>query len=88
MLGKPVLVLREATERPEAVEAGTVRVVGFEEARIVAETERLLQDTACYESMSRAINPYGDGHASDRIVPVVLSALREQRPDPGPVEVP
>lgn len=87
-LGKPVLVLREATERPEAVEAGTVRVVGFDEERIVAETERLLQDTAHYESMSRAINPYGDGQASGRIVSVVLSALREERPDPGSVEAP
>lgn len=87
-LGKPVLVLREATERPEAVEAGTVRVVGFDEERIVAETERLLQDTAHYESMSRAINPYGDGQASGRIVSVVLSALRQERPDPGSVEAP
>ncbi len=87
-LGKPVLVLRERTERPEAVEAGTVRIVGFEEARIVGETERLLQDAAHYESMSRAINPYGDGHASERIVPVVLSALREEHPDPEPAEAP
>ena len=85
-LGKPVLVLREATERPEAVEAGTVRVVGFDQKRIVEETERLLSDNAHYESMSRAINPYGDGHASERIVPVVLSALRGARPEPGPRE--
>lgn len=74
-LGKPVLVLRERTERPEAVEAGTVRIVGFDEARIVSETDRLLTDTAFYDSMSRAINPYGDGRASERIVPIVLSAL-------------
>jgi UDP-N-acetylglucosamine 2-epimerase (non-hydrolysing) len=77
-LGKPVLLLRERTERPEALEAGTVRLIGFEEARIVAETQRLLQDAAYYESMSHAINPYGDGHASERIVPVLLSALREE----------
>jgi UDP-N-acetylglucosamine 2-epimerase (non-hydrolysing) len=74
-LGKPVLVLRERTERPEAVEAGTVRIVGFDEDRIVAETDRLLGDAASYEAMSRAINPYGDGRASERIVPAVLAAL-------------
>jgi UDP-N-acetylglucosamine 2-epimerase (non-hydrolysing) len=70
-----VLVLRERTERPEAVEAGTVRIVGCDEARIVSETERLLTDAAFYESMSRAINPYGDGRASERIVPVILQSL-------------
>lgn len=74
-LGKPVLVLRERTERPEAVEAGTVRLVGFDRERIVSETNRLLSDTAFYDSMSRAINPYGDGRASERISPIVLSAL-------------
>jgi UDP-N-acetylglucosamine 2-epimerase (non-hydrolysing) len=74
-LGKPVLVLRERTERPEAVEAGTVRIVGHDEERIVGETDRLLEDSAFYDSMSRAINPYGDGRASERIVPVILQAL-------------
>ena len=87
-LGKPVLVLREATERPEAVEAGTVRVVGFAQTRIVEETDRLLRDRAHYDSMSRAINPYGDGHASERIVPVVLSALRQTKPGLEPAEAP
>lgn len=67
-LGKPVLVLRDVTERPEAVQAGTVKLVGTDRARIVAETERLLNDTAEYEQMARAVNPYGDGHASERIV--------------------
>jgi UDP-N-acetylglucosamine 2-epimerase (non-hydrolysing) len=67
-LGKPVLVMRETTERPEAVEAGTVRLVGTDTARIVAEAERLLDDEAAYAAMSRAHNPYGDGHASERIV--------------------
>ncbi|MCK6453706.1 MAG: UDP-N-acetylglucosamine 2-epimerase (non-hydrolyzing) [Alphaproteobacteria bacterium] len=67
-LGKPVLVMRETTERPEAVEAGTVRLVGTDVGRIVTEAERLLDDDAAYAAMSRAHNPYGDGHASERIV--------------------
>jgi UDP-N-acetylglucosamine 2-epimerase (non-hydrolysing) len=67
-LGKPVLVLREVTERPEGVEAGTVKVIGTDRRRIVAETAKLLEDPAEYERMSRVINPYGDGHASKRIV--------------------
>jgi UDP-N-acetylglucosamine 2-epimerase (non-hydrolysing) len=66
-LGKPVLVMRAKTERPEAVEAGTVKLVGTSAARIVRETERLLEDRAEYQRMSRAHNPYGDGHASERI---------------------
>jgi UDP-N-acetylglucosamine 2-epimerase (non-hydrolysing) len=71
-LGKPVLVLREVTERPEAVEAGTVKMVGTEPERIVMETERLLNDRAEYERMARAVNPYGDGRASERIVQFLL----------------
>jgi UDP-N-acetylglucosamine 2-epimerase (non-hydrolysing) len=67
-LGKPVLVMRAVTERPEAVEAGTVRLVGTDRARIVAEASRLLTDPAAHERMSRAVNPYGDGHASERII--------------------
>src|SRR4029450_10507015 len=67
-LGKPVLVMRDTTERPEAVTAGTVRLVGTDADRIVAEAERLLDDQAAYTVMSRAHNPYGDGHASERIV--------------------
>jgi UDP-N-acetylglucosamine 2-epimerase (non-hydrolysing) len=66
-LGKPVLVMREKTERPEAVEAGTVKLVGTDAARIVRETEFLLENRAEFERMSRAHNPYGDGHASERI---------------------
>jgi UDP-N-acetylglucosamine 2-epimerase len=71
-LGKPVLVLREVTERPEAVEAGTVKVVGTDRARIVAETVRLLDDRAEYARMAHAVNPYGDGHAAERIVEALL----------------
>jgi UDP-N-acetylglucosamine 2-epimerase (non-hydrolysing) len=67
-LGKPVLVLRDVTERPEAVEAGTVRIVGANTERIVSETLRLLNDREAYDSMARAVNPYGDGHAAPRIV--------------------
>jgi UDP-N-acetylglucosamine 2-epimerase (non-hydrolysing) len=66
-LGKPVLVMRDKTERPEAVEAGTVKLVGTSAARIVRETERLLEDREEYQRMARAHNPYGDGHASERI---------------------
>ena len=67
-LGKPVLVMRETTERPEGVEAGTARLVGTDPARIVAETERLLDDGEAYAAMSRAHNPFGDGKATRRIV--------------------
>ena len=67
-LGKPVLVMRDTTERPEGVEAGTVRLVGTDDARIVAEADRLLTDPTAYEEMQRAHNPYGDGEAAARIV--------------------
>ncbi|HZX80234.1 MAG TPA: UDP-N-acetylglucosamine 2-epimerase (non-hydrolyzing) [Lysobacter sp.] len=73
-LGKPVLVMRETTERPEAVEAGTVRLVGTDRARIVAEATRLLDDADAYAEMARAHNPYGDGQAARRIVEAILDA--------------
>ena len=66
-LGKPVLVMRDTTERPEAVEAGTVELVGTSYDRIVGGVERLLNDREAYLRMSRAVNPYGDGHACGRI---------------------
>lgn len=66
-LGKPVLVMRDTTERPEAVDAGTVRLVGTDRARIVEEATRLLDDPDAYQAMSRAHNPYGDGKAAARI---------------------
>ena len=66
-LGKPILVLREKTERPEAVQAGTVKLVGTDEAGIVREAVRLIEDREVYESMARVHNPYGDGKASARI---------------------
>lgn len=75
-LGKPVLVMRETTERPEAVEAGVVRLVGSDEERIVTETTRLLDDPAARQAMSEKTNPYGDGLASQRIVETVLNRIQ------------
>ena len=67
-LGKPVLVMRDTTERPEALDAGTVKLVGTDYDLIVSEVSRLLDDADAYDAMSRAVNPYGDGHACARIV--------------------
>jgi len=75
-LHKPILVLRDTTERPEGVDAGVARLVGTNSDRIVEETTRLLTDRAYYETMTRIPNPYGDGHAAPRIV----AALRERFP--------
>ena len=74
-LGKPVLVMRENTERPEAVEAGTVRLIGTNEDRIVKEVELLIHDTEHYAAMANAVNPYGDGHASRRVVSAIAELL-------------
>lgn len=74
-LGKPVLVLRDNTERPEAVQAGTVRLIGTEVERIVDEVSRLIDDSEAYEVMSRAINPYGDGRAGERSVAAIAELL-------------
>ena len=74
-LGKPVLVLRNTTERPEAVEAGTVRLIGTDKDVVYAETKRLLTDQAAYDAMSNAVHPYGDGKASQRIVQAILHAF-------------
>lgn len=74
-LGKPVLVMRETTERPEAIEAGTVRLVGTDRQRIVEEVTHLLRDNDAWQAMSRAHNPYGDGQACERI----LHALKNNR---------
>lgn len=71
-LGKPVLVMRDTTERPEAVEAGTVKLVGTDQATIVAEANRLLDDAAAFEAMATAHNPYGDGLAASRIAQILL----------------
>lgn len=70
-LGKPVLVMRENTERPEAVTAGTVKLIGTDEERIVEEVSSLLHNTAIYDSMANAVNPYGDGKAAERTVAAI-----------------
>jgi len=78
-LGKPVIVMRDKTERPEAVEAGTVRLAGPDEARIVSEIARLLDHSDTREEMARIHNPYGDGHASERIADATLRRFRSRR---------
>ena len=70
-LGKPVLVMRDTTERPEALSAGTVKLVGTDYDKIVNEVSALLDDAVAYEKMSHAVNPYGDGKACGRIVDVL-----------------
>lgn len=74
-LGKPVLVMRDTTERPEAVTAGTVRLVGADRSKIVGEAQSLLNDTDAYEKMAHAHNPYGDGMASKRIVDILAKGI-------------
>lgn len=74
--GKPVLVLRTETERPEAVEAGTVKVVGVDEDAIYTEAKTLLDNKDRYDEMAKAVNPYGDGHASERIVEALERTLK------------
>lgn len=77
-LGKPVLVLRDTTERPEGISAGTLKLVGTDEDIIYEETKRLLTDRKEYERMSKASNPYGDGHASERIVDAIVEYFNEK----------
>ena len=72
-LGKPVLVLRDTTERPEGIDAGTLKLVGTNEDNIYKEAKILLTDKKTYEKMSMASNPYGDGHASERIVDAIIN---------------
>jgi UDP-N-acetylglucosamine 2-epimerase (non-hydrolysing) len=82
-LGKPVLVMREETERPEGLIAGTLELVGHDREAIVAAARRLLRDENAYARMARAVNPYGDGHAAPRIVAWLLARLRSgSYPDP------
>jgi UDP-N-acetylglucosamine 2-epimerase (non-hydrolysing) len=70
-LGKPVLVMRENTERPEALEAGTVKLIGTDEERIVTEVTRLLHNAGHFAAMANAVNPYGDGKAAARTVAAI-----------------
>ena len=77
-LGKPVLVLRNETERPEAIDAGTVKIAGVDKENIFSMTEKLLNDKDAYDKMAKAVNPYGDGHASERIVKAIIDKFEEK----------
>lgn len=77
-LGKPVLVLRNETERPEAIDAGTVKIAGVDKENIFSMTEELLNDKDAYDKMAKAVNPYGDGHASERIVKAIIDKFEEK----------
>jgi UDP-N-acetylglucosamine 2-epimerase (non-hydrolysing) len=78
-LGKPVLVLRETTERPEAIEAGTAKLVGTNPQQILETASLLLGDVKAYQKMATAINPFGDGKASQRIAAIVKNYLTQTR---------
>jgi UDP-N-acetylglucosamine 2-epimerase (non-hydrolysing) len=73
-LGKPVLVMRDTTERPEALEAGTVKLVGINKELIIKEAQKLIDDKIEYNKMSKAHNPYGDGKACEKIVEFLINA--------------
>lgn len=89
-LGKPVLVLRENTERPEAVEAGTVKLVGSDRDKIYQAAKRLLSDGEEYKKMAHAVNPYGDGQACRRIIKALYYywGWRQERPEPFSPSIP
>ena len=74
-LGKPVLVMRDTTERPEGIKAGTLKLVGTSEEVIYREFTKLLDDKNAYDAMSKASNPYGDGHACERIAEILVNDL-------------
>lgn len=78
-LGKPVLVLRDTTERPEGIAAGTLKLAGTEEETIYSLAKQLIEDKNVYEAMAKASNPYGDGHASERIVKALLAFLQKSK---------
>ena len=82
-MGKPVLVLRNVTERPEGIEAGTLKLAGTDEGKVFALAEELLTDKDMYSKMAKAKNPFGDGMASERIVQAILYYFgkRGKRPD-------
>ena len=74
-LGVPVLVLRDTTERPEGVKAGTLKLIGTKKEKVYQEITILLDDPTAYQKMAKAINPYGDGNASDRIINILKQKL-------------
>ena len=86
-LGKPVLVMRESTERQEATEAGTARLVGTSKETILRETLNLLDDPAAYSAMTSVGNPFGDGHASERIVNYCCEYLQSRTPSKPPLSM-
>ncbi|WP_143422201.1 UDP-N-acetylglucosamine 2-epimerase, partial [Helicobacter pullorum] len=75
-LGKPVLVMRNTTERPEAVEAGVVKLVGISKDKIIDETEKLLENQKEYENMSKSCNPYGNGDACEKIIQIIKERFK------------
>ena len=81
-LGKPVLVLRDTTERPEGIDAGTLKLVGTDEDVIYSYAYQLLSYKAAYEKMSKASNPYGDGHAAERIVDAIVGRYKDKEINP------
>ncbi|MFM7576957.1 MAG: non-hydrolyzing UDP-N-acetylglucosamine 2-epimerase, partial [Microcystaceae cyanobacterium] len=83
-LGKPVLVLRDTTERPEAIAAGTAKLVGTQPAKVVGEARILLSQSEAYQAMANAVNPFGDGQASDRIVEMVKQYFGRRIPHSHP----
>jgi len=80
-LGKPVLVVRDTTERPEGVRNGSVKLIGTSSLRIFHETTKLLTDRDAYQAMAQGINPYGDGRAAQRIVSSLISSTLEEVPE-------
>jgi UDP-N-acetylglucosamine 2-epimerase (non-hydrolysing) len=78
-LGKPVLVLRDTTEHPEGITAGTAKLIGTDKHRIILEVSNILDDDAAYSAMVRAHNPFGDGYVSQRIAEIVWNARRQDR---------
>ncbi len=77
-LGKPVLVLRQTTERPEGIAAGTVKLIGTKKENIVKETKKLLENEKEYQKMVESVNPYGDGKASQSIVKIILEKFKNE----------
>ena len=77
-LGKPVLVLRETTERPEAIAAGTAKLVGTHPTAVVNAASELLGDASAYAAMAKAVNPFGDGHAAERIAAIVTAHFQSK----------
>ena len=77
-LGKPVLVMRDTTERPEGIQAGTLKLAGTEEHTIYQKFKELLEDKQTYDAMAKANNPYGDGHASKRIADILEQSAQKE----------